>query len=165
MWTALALALALGASAPAPRPVDAAAPNDASAPADDYGFVAWCEGALGGHMALYEIVRPQLDDKARKDGDATDLKETARMDAERMSAGVEYLALYARALKRDDARTHRAHAAEADRDRAMGQAIWTAARQADPTTRMWSWLMWELPARCETAAHRLEMPASRKSAH
>ena len=40
--------------------------------------------------------------------------------------------------------------------RRQGNAIWNAARATrDGKARMWTYLGWELPGRCETAAERL----------
>lgn len=150
-------AVAAPVAAPVPAPAE-----QTGAPLDDYGFVAWCEGALGGHMALYDLVRPQLDEMVRKEEAGDDIKENARIDAERMAAGREYLQLYEHALKVADIRTHGRDRARADKARTIGQGIWFAARAAEPNTRMWSWLMWELPARCEIAAHALEKQPARK---
>src|SRR5437868_6380970 len=58
----------------------------ASAPVDDYGFVAWCHGALSGHMELHDRVKPELD-KVSPGGDDTELAK----------AGADYLTLYAKA--------------------------------------------------------------------
>jgi hypothetical protein len=154
-----ALALAAAdepvATAPAARPApveqaSAGAPKrdpdiPASAPTDDYGFVAWCHGALSGHMELHDKVKPELD-KVSPGGD----------DTEQMAAGRDYLALYARALKAAEAASpSNIHARGVDAN-AAGYRIWSAARAADPRTQMWSYLMWELPPRCEIAAKRLE---------
>ena len=38
----------------------------------------------------------------------------------------------------------------------QGYRIWSAARAAPPQTQMYSYLMWELPGRCETAARSLK---------
>lgn len=159
---ALALVLAqaepppVSASAAANEPAGAAAVAEGAdipkgAPSDDYGLVSWCEGALSGHMALYELVKPELKSIERK-GEAAEDEES---DREQMKAGREYLALYRRArttAEKEDPSLH-ARGQEAE---AMGEAIWTAPRKADARTRMWSWLLWELPGRCETAAKRLE---------
>jgi hypothetical protein len=39
-----------------PRP----APSPATAPTDDYGYVGWCYGALGGYVELYDKVMPEV---------------------------------------------------------------------------------------------------------
>ena len=164
-------ASAAGAPAPA-APAAAVVPSPGGAPTDDYGFVAWCRGALTGHMELAAVAAPELDRVAAaklaqittgaSEAETARLKAQARRDAEheaeldreQMKAGREYLALYARALKA-------AEAAGAPRARGVdatgqGYRIWSAARAADPKDRMYAYLMWELPGRCETAAKTLE---------
>jgi hypothetical protein len=122
------------------------------APAADYDFVAWCHGALTGHMALYDLVKPELQSIERPE----EVAEDEKADADQMKAGREYLALYARAL-RTAAKSHPKEMAERrEKAEALGQAIWDPAKAAEPRTRMWSWLLWDLPGRCEVAAKRLE---------
>jgi len=135
------------AAAPAPAPAkparDAEIPS--SAPTDDYGFVAWCHGALSGHMELHDRVQPELN-KVSPGGD----------DSKLMAAGQEYLELYARALKAaEKASPTNIHERGVQAD-AAGYRIWAAARTAEPRTQMWSYLMWELPPRCEIVAKQLE---------
>lgn len=130
------------------------------APQDDYGLVGWCQGALAGHMALYPAVRPDLQ-KLSRSGDA---KSDAEMEQAQMQAGRDYLDLYDRARKAADARNASADKARGDVAREAGGRIWDEASRAEPKTRMWSWIMWELPARCETAARRLEADQSREAA-
>ena len=149
------------AAPPVDPPVSAAAdasPIPPGAPDDDYGLVAWCEGALSGHMALYALVKPELD-RMEQSGDKA---KDAEMDAEQLAAGQEYLALYARALQAAEARGDGAPPRAAGLIRA-GDTLWAPVRAAAPNDRMWSWVMWELPARCETAARRLEGGTSEPS--
>lgn len=143
------------ATSPAARETAAAAapqrPADipASAPTDDYGFVAWCHGALSGHMELRELVKPELDALSPGDDDSAQL-----------AAGKEALELYSRALKSAEKASPVAIHNRALQSSGQGYRIWSAARTAEPRTRMWSYLMWELPPRCETAAKRLEERSS-----
>jgi regulator of protease activity HflC (stomatin/prohibitin superfamily) len=120
------------------------------APTDDYGLVAWCRGALTGHMALYKLVKPELKSMERPGEVASDEKS----DEAQMEAGREYLALYGRAMqaaeKADPKLIARGLAL-----RTQGEGIWTEAKGAPPRKRMWSWLMWDLPGECEVSANRL----------
>jgi hypothetical protein len=148
----LALAL-LAQDAPAPA-ATAEGPVPAGAPSDDFGLVAWCHGALTGHMDLYSAVKPELD---KLSDDPT--RET--LDQQQMAAGREYLDLYSRALNAAERASPQGLAARGEAARKQGSGIWgPAANATDPKTRMWSWLMWELPGRCETAARRLEEQAT-----
>jgi hypothetical protein len=134
--------------APSPSSDDSDMPK--GAPTDDYGLVAWCRGALTGHMALYPLVKPEMKSMERPGEVADDEKS----DAAQMQAGRDYLALYARAMqaaeKADPKLVVRGLAL-----RSQGEGIWTEAKAAAPRTRMWSWLMWDLPGECEVAANRL----------
>ena len=157
------MALALAAAAPdvsadAPRmPTTKAepftpAPEDpfpVGAPTDDYGFVSWCYGALNGHMDLYKLVKPELDKQS------TNPKEDAVLDAEQMQAGREYLTLYKRAMEAAEKASPQAINVRGAQAVKVGANIWTPALQADVKTRMWSYLSWELPGRCETTAEKL----------
>ncbi|MEO6376917.1 MAG: hypothetical protein ABIO37_02730 [Caulobacteraceae bacterium] len=127
------------------------------APADDYGFIAWCHGALFGHMELYDAVKPELTKLERNKAEAA---ANAKLDKEQNEAGREYLALYSRALlAAERAAPNGIHERGVAAD-AQGYKLWAAVRAAEPTTRMWAWLTWELPARCEIAANRLEEKSS-----
>ena len=143
-----------------PTAAEAKASDDSDipggAPTDDYGFVAWCSGALAGHMALYPMVKLQLDAMQRPD----EAKDNAKLDQEQLAAGETYLKLYQRALRAAEKASGANLQARKMEAQAQGSRIWGAARAADPQTRMWSWIMWELPARCETAATRLEKSSS-----
>jgi hypothetical protein len=141
-------------SMPVQPPASAAAPArdpeiPASAPTDDYGFVAWCHGALSGHMELHDRVKPELD-KVSPGGDDTELAK----------AGADYLSLYATALKEAEAASPQNIHERGVEANAAGYRIWAAARAAEPRTQMWSYLMWELPPRCEIAAKRLAATSS-----
>jgi hypothetical protein len=130
------------------------------APAEDYDFVAWCHGALTGHMALYQQVKPELVSIEQPGEVAVDEKN----DRLQMAAGREYLALYARALNGVDhgkpgALLQRRKAAEA-----QGAAIWEPFKGVPARQQMWAWVGWDLPGRCETAAKALETPRGRLAA-
>ena len=146
-----ALAL-LAAEPPAPAPSALAEqPIPVGAPADDYGLVSWCTGALAGHMALYDKVKPDLD--ALPDSAP---KESAALDAEQMKAGREYLELYKKATDAAERASPRAIGERGLTERRHGAAMWDLARNStDRKSVMWTWLSWELPGRCETAAERL----------
>jgi hypothetical protein len=141
-------AVAASASAPAATPVQEALPP--GAPTDDYGLVQWCYGALSGHMALFTVVKPELDKLPDNRP-----RETAVLDAEQAKAGNEYLALYLRSITAAERASPQAIAERGLQARAQGMSIWNLAKQADPRTQMWSYLGWELPGACEASAERL----------
>jgi hypothetical protein len=142
------LALAL-AAADAPPVRDPEIPP--GAPTDDYGFVAWCHGALSGHMELRELVKDELD--ALSPGPSDD-------DARQKEAGDQYLALYTRALRAAEKASPTALEQRGRAAAAGGYGMWSSSRNAEPRNRMWSYLNWELPGRCETVAKTLEERSS-----
>ncbi len=126
-------------------------PLPPGAPSDDYGLVSWCTGALAGHMTLYAQVKPELD--ALPDAKP---KETQALDTEQMKAGREYLELYKKATDAAEKASPRPIGERGLTERRRGNAMWDVARNAaDRKAAMWTWLSWELPGRCETAAERL----------
>ena len=114
-------------------------PVPQGAPADDFGLVAWCQGALTGHMQL-----------------ADEIKDVLPLDADTQAAGEMYLGQYKVALEaaaQNQTDDGRRRAAEA---RAAGLHVWDAARSAqNRDTQKWSYPGWQLPGRCEHAAARL----------
>jgi hypothetical protein len=140
----------------AASPPAAAATTDSDspkgAPAGDYDFVAWCHGALAGHMALYEQVKSELVSIEQPGEVETDEKN----DKLQMAAGREYLALYTHALNTVDKAHPGRLAARRKADEAQGAAIWDPYKDVAPRQRMWAWVGWDLPGRCETASHKLE---------
>lgn len=151
-----------------------AADTPSGAPQDDFGFVNWCKGALSGHMELHAQVAPELakveaEKAAAQDAKLTgvalatakakrrsDAAEDAKTDAAQAQAGREYLALYTRAISAAEKAGGEDLPRKAEEDQQQGYRIWSAARAAPARTKMWSWLMWELPARCEISAKKLE---------
>jgi hypothetical protein len=102
-------------------------------------------------MELYKQVKPELD--ALPDPRP---KETAALDADQMRAGSEYLALYKKATDAAEKASPRPIAERGVAMQNRGDAIWAMARTAaDKKAAMWTYLSWELPGRCETAAERL----------
>ena len=124
-------------------------PFPVGAPHDDYGFVGWCFGALSGHMDLYKVVKPELDKQS------TNKKEDAALDSEQMTAGREYLALYKKAMEAAEKASPNPINIKGAQAIKSGANIWTPAQDADPKTRMWSYLSWDLPGRCETTSEKL----------
>jgi hypothetical protein len=145
------------ATAPKDRPTATAPktvpeePVPPGAPSDDYGFVNWCTGALTGHMTLFRQVKPELD--ALPDPRP---QETAALDAAQTQAGREYLELYRKATDAAEKASPRPIGERGMTERRRGNAMWNTARSStDRKAVMWTWLGWELPGRCETAAERL----------
>ena len=123
------------------------------APTDDYGFVAWCYGALGEYLSIYDLVTPDLKDIDKMFGTSVQEDEpyTADVAAERV------------ALKRFGAAIEAAERASPTpiADKGVyaiqsGRGIWAAAKLQSHRRLADAWLFWGIPKRCETAAKALK---------
>ena len=109
------------------------------APSDDFGFVAWCDGVLSGHMDL-----------------AAHLADVLPLDDVQETIGHAYLSAYAKAMA-DSAEGKTAEGKKrAEAARLDGWSRWEAARDTpDRNLAVNTYLAYQLPGRCEHAAERL----------
>ncbi len=138
-------------SAPAPAPETL----PAGAPEDDYGFMAWCYGALLGHIDLYETVLPQvkrIETAFPAPGESID--KVMAGYAVQHDHGKLLLVRYAHALDAEEARGQTGGVSREDAI-ARGREIWTGSDKADSRTLAQLWMSWGLPGRCDTTARRL----------
>ncbi|NGM52425.1 hypothetical protein G5B46_22670 [Caulobacter sp. 602-2] len=158
MATALLFALALMAqdapvttAAPPPRTQPAATP-----PTDEYGYIAWCYGALGGYVDLYDKVMPEVTriEKAfpGPDGAAAALKEYPAM---RIQARGD-LKTYAAAITAAEKASPRPIAEYGAAAMKKGRSIWGGSEAVDKARLAQVWMSWSPPGDCETRAKALE---------
>ena len=110
----------------------------AGAPKDDYGFVAWCDGVLSGHMDLAER-----------------LKTVLPLDPVQQKIGRAYLQAYERALAGSKEGKTEAGRKRAEAARQIGWKNWEPARKAKKELAADTYLAWQLPGHCEKAAIQL----------
>lgn len=150
MANALFLALALFAQ-------DGQASQSPNAPpTDEYGYVAWCYGALGGYANLYDRVMPEVTriEKAfpGPDGVAASLKtypemrEQARKD----------LKVFASAITAAEKASPRPISEYGGAQVKRGQSVWQGADTVDKARLAQMWMSWSPPGDCETRAKALE---------
>ena len=139
--------------AAAPAQDEGAAPS--GAPADDYGLMAWCYGALSGHLGLYQHVLPQvrrIETEFLESGHTID--EVMGDYAAQHAAGEKTLTSWAHVLTIEEAAGK-----TGGRKRAVaiarGRMVWKGADSADPRQLAQLWMSWGLPDKCRTTAHRL----------
>jgi hypothetical protein len=135
-------------------------PFPTGAPTDDYGFVAWCYGALAGHLALYDKVLPQV---RRIEGEFPDsstsldkVMEGYRVQHER---GEKILANYDRALSVEEA-SGKTSGVERTAAVAKGHDAWKGSDTAEPRQLAQLWMSWALPDRCQSTAARIAPSAN-----
>ena len=148
MGTALLLALAMmGQSSVAPV---------ATPPTDDYGYVAWCYGALGGYVDLYDQVMPEVTriEKAfpGPDGVAAALKTYPEMRAQARGD----LKTFSSAITAAEKASPRQISEYGGAAVKKGRSVWTGADSANKARLAQVWMSWSPPGDCETRAKALE---------
>jgi hypothetical protein len=167
MPLAALLALTLLASGPAaPDPIgnlvdqtaprSAAAPDDdvpAGAPTDPYGFVAWCYGALGEYLEIYDGIKPELKDIDKRFGTSVVESEPYMTDVAEEKVALKRFAAAMEAAERASPSPIAPRGVEAME---KGRSIWVAAKLQPKRKLADAWLFWGVPNRCETTAKTLK---------
>jgi hypothetical protein len=135
--------------------------NPATAPpADDYGYVAWCYGALSGYLALYEQAMPEVTRIEKEfpgpDGVEEDLKVYPQLRAQARAD----LKLYAVAIDAAEKASPKPIAPYGAAAAKRGMAVWNGARRAPKAKLAQMWMSWSPPEKCEVTAVRLKSKAS-----
>jgi hypothetical protein len=162
MATAFLLALALIAQdAPGVHRADRHAPPPrtqpaATAPTDDYGYVGWCYGALGGYVELYDKVMPEVTRIEKTfpgpDGFNAAMKEYPAMRDQAKKDLVVYRSAIVAAEKASPRPISEYGAAAIKK----GRSVWTGADQVDKARLAQVWMSWSPPGDCDTRAKTLE---------
>ncbi|PIB93206.1 hypothetical protein [Caulobacter sp. FWC2] len=150
MANALFLALALFAQ-------DGQASQSPNAPpTDEYGYVAWCYGALGGYANLYDRVMPEVTriEKAfpGPDGVAASLKTYPEMREQAQKD----LKVFASAITAAEKASPRPISEYGGAQVKRGQSVWQGADTVDKARLAQMWMSWSPPGDCEKRAKALE---------
>ncbi len=156
MANALFLALALLA-----QDGQASAQTSPNAPpTDEYGYVAWCYGALGGYASLYDQVMPEVTriEKAfpGPDGVQAALKTYPEMRAQAQKD----LKTFASAITAAEKASPRPISEYGGAQVKRGAAIWQGAASVDKARLAQMWMSWSPPGDCEKRAKTLEVRSS-----
>lgn len=157
---AAALAL-LFAAQPAP---DASAEGPdarpASAPHDDYQYVAWCYGALRGYVDLHDQVMPEvarIEGEFRKPG--TKLSDDLAVYDEQQRQAKADLKHYQAALTAAEKASIRPINMLGAAALKKGLGIWSTGPETSKARLAQEWMSWTPPASCSTTATALEQRA------
>lgn len=155
MANALFLALALLAQDGQAAPQSPNAP-----PSDEYGYVAWCYGALGGYASLYDQVMPEVTriEKAfpGPDGVEASLKTYPELRAQAQKD----LKAFASAITAAEKASPRPISEYGGTQVKRGAAIWQGAGSVNKARLAQMWMSWSPPGDCEKRAKTLEMKSS-----
>ncbi|PHY22348.1 hypothetical protein [Caulobacter sp. BP25] len=129
-------------------------------PTDEYGYVAWCYGALGGYASLYDQVMPEVTriEKAfpGPDGVQAALKTYPEMRAQAQKD----LKTFSTAITAAEKASPRPISEYGGAQVKRGAAIWQGAASVDKARLAQMWMSWSPPGDCEKRAKALEMKSS-----
>ena len=155
---ALLLALALfTAEDPAVAAEPQAPSRPAGAPADDYGLVSWCYGALRGYLDLHDQVMPEvtrIETTYRRPG--SNLAQVLAVYGQLQKQGKASLSSFARAMESAERASLKPLNIQGAASVQKGRSVWSAAANVSKARLAQEWMSWTLPAVCETTAAELE---------
>ena len=159
------VATAPPAVAPAPTPKADAAPAPAAsddgippgAPTDDYGLVAWCYGALGEYLSIYDEIKPDLKAIDKMFGSPVVEAEPYHDDVAQMRLAEKRFAASMEAAEKASPQPIAQHGADSVE---KGRSIWSVARMKSRRNLVDAWLFWGVPNRCETTSKALKTRAT-----
>lgn len=125
-------------------------------PADDYGYVGWCYGALAGYVDLYERAMPEVE-RIERAWPTPSTEENIKIvyPGQRAEAR-ETLPVLKRAMDAAEKASPTPIQNEGSAAIKKGRAIWTGATTVPPAQLAQFWMSWSPPAKCEETAKTLE---------
>jgi hypothetical protein len=150
-------------AAPAEKPAPVAAPTEVEypippgAPEDDYGLVAWCYGALDGHMKLYDKVIPEV---TRIETEIAKIPGAPPADMQsykdQRAAGKDTLKLFRGSMEAAEKASPKPIAPYGAEQLKRGTGVWYTIRDSkDQKYLAREWMSWGLPGRCLPTAQKL----------
>ena len=127
----------------------------AQPPADDYGYVAWCYGALDTYLNLYDRVMPEVTRIERAFPGPRGADADLRLYPQMRDQAKKDLALYRAAIVAAERASPRVIGAEGAVALRKGRAVWAGAAQATNAQVAREWMGWSPPARCGEVAKTL----------
>lgn len=162
MATAFLLALALlTQDAPMATSTPAAPPAPArtsalSAPSDEYGYVGWCYGALGGYIDLYDQVMPEVTRIEKAFPGPSGVAEALKTYPEMRDQARGDLKIYRAAIVAAEKASPRPISEYGGMAIKRGRSVWAGSDQANKARLAQVWMSWSPPGDCESRAKALE---------
>lgn len=127
----------------------------AQAPTDDYGYVAWCYGALETYVNLYDRVMPEVTRIERTFPGPRGADADLRLYPQMLDQAKKDLAVYRDAITAAERASPRVIGAEGAAAMRRGRAVWSGSAQATTAQVAREWMGWSPPARCGEVARNL----------
>ncbi len=153
MTRGLIIALSLFAtSAMAAPPPPVGEPLPPGAPTDPFELTAWCYGALGEYLSVYDQVKPDLRDIDKMFG--TPVQEDEPYQSDMAAARVE-LTMIGDTVHAAEKSSRRPISAVGAASIRQGAGIWSGVEAKTHRELARAWLTWALPDRCDSVAREV----------
>jgi hypothetical protein len=137
----------------APLPIQG---GPVSPPADDYGYVGWCFGAVSGYVDLYDRAMPEVIRIERAwptPSTEENIKEVYPAQKREAAASLE---LFRRAIEAAEKASPTPIAQQGAAAIKKGRGVWTGATTVPKAQLAQFWMSWSPPRKCEETAKALE---------
>lgn len=155
MANALLLAIALLAQDGA---MGGQGPN--APPTDEYGYVAWCYGALGGYASLYDKVMPEVTRIEKAFPGPDGVQAALKTYPELRTQAQKDLKILSSAITAAEKASPRPISEYGGAQVKRGAAIWQGADSVGKARLAQMWMSWSPPSDCERRAKTLETKSS-----
>lgn len=145
---------------PTTRPAAAAAAmpsiaNHSPPPSDDYGYVAWCYGALDDYLSFYDRVMPEVTRIERAFPSPRGADDDLKVYPEMRAQARKDLAGYRTAIVAAERVSPRPISEYGAASVRQGQDVWSATKQMTTVQIAREWMGWSPPAKCDVSAKAL----------
>lgn len=124
-------------------------------PDDDFGYLAWCTGAIKEYLALYPQVMPEVIRIEKAFPTANGGGDALKVYPE-LKAQAEYdLGAFDAVLTALEALETRPDGVPREESAKRGQALWDEVHKIGKARMAQLWMSWSPPARCDLARQRL----------
>lgn len=137
----------------APLPIQG---GTVSAPTDDYGYVAWCYGAISSYIELYDRAMPEVIRIERAWPTPSTEENITQVYPAQREEGKRNLVLFARAMQAAEKASPTPIQDQGLDGVRRGRAMWTGATSVPKAQLAQFWMSWSPPAKCEETAKALE---------
>ncbi len=125
-------------------------------PADDYGYVGWCYGALSGYVELYDRAMPEVIRIERAWPTPSTEENINQIYPAQRDEAKRNLVLFAAAMEAAEKASPSPISTQGAAAIKRGRAVWTGAVNVPKAQLAQFWMSWSPPARCEETAKSLQ---------
>ncbi len=125
-------------------------------PSDDYGYVAWCFGAVSGYVDLYDKAMPEVIRIERAWPTPGTEENISVVYPQQKKDALKSMELFKRAIVATEKASPTPISQQGAAAIKKGRAVWTGATSVPRAQLAQFWMSWAPPAKCDETAKALE---------